>query len=105
MDSSAIIRHFEEIGRSRALTEEESRMLEKAVRAESEGGIYRRWTLEDDRMLLKAAKERCGLKIYAESVGRSYASCQNRLAELKRQRRRRGIAFKGRFFYDGEVEA
>jgi len=105
MDSSAIIQYFERIGRERALTEEESQQLEKAIRRESGGGIYQRWTLDERRELAKAAKVRGGLKAYAEKTGRSYAACQSQLFEIKRQRRLRGIAFKGRFFYDGEVEA
>lgn len=104
-DNLSVIQHYEEIGRTRALTEEESRELEKAVRACCDGAIYRRWTLADNRELLKCARERGGLKAYAEREGRSYAACQSQLRDLKRQRRRRGVAFKGRFFYDGEVEA
>lgn len=105
MDSSAIIQYFERIGRERALTEEESRELEKAVQRESAGGIYRRWRLEDNRALLKAAKVRGGLKAFADAEGRTYDACQQQLKKLKRQRRQHGIAFVGRFYHDGEIEA
>lgn len=104
MDNSSIIKRYLEIGRDRALTDDESLELERAIRREGPGGIYKRWTLEQNKELLKAARVRGGLKEYADMSGRSYASCQNQLAKMKRQRRRRGIAFVGRFFYDGEVE-
>lgn len=104
MDTTSIIDRYQEIGRERALTDEESLELEKAIRREAPGGIYRRWTMDESRDLAAAAKARGGLKAYAERTGRSYASCQTMLRDLKRQRRRRGIAFVGRFFYDGEIE-
>lgn len=103
MDSASIISRYQEIGRERALTDEESLTLEKAIRREGPAGIFRRWTLDENRELLKAAKQRGGLKEFAERTGRSYPSVQSQLRELKKQRRRRGIAFVGRFFYDGEV--
>jgi len=105
MDTTSIITHYQEVGRDRALTDAESRELEKAIRREGPTGLYRKWTIEESRELAIAAKERGGLKGYAERTGRSYASCQTQLAQIKRQRRRRGVAFVGRFFYDGEMEA
>ena len=103
MDATSVIDRYLEIGRARALTDEESMELEKAIRREGPSGIYKRWTLDDDRALLTAARSRGGLKRYADENERSYASCQTRLTKLKRRRRQRGIAFVGRFFYDGEI--
>lgn len=105
MDAGSVIDRYLEIGRERALTDEESLELEKAIRREAPGGIYKRWTLDDNRALLIAARKRGGLKAYAEASQRTYVSCQVQLTKLKRQRRQRGIAFVGRFFYDGEIEA
>ena len=103
MDSASIITRYQEIGRERALTDEESLELERAIRREHPIGTYKRWTLDDNRALLTAAKRRGGLKEYAEANGRTYGSCQRQLDRLKQQRRRRGIATVGRFFYDGEI--
>jgi hypothetical protein len=103
MDTTSIITRYQEIGRERALTDDESLELEKAIRREGPAGLYRKWTMDESRDLAKAAKVRGGLKAYAEATGRSYASCQTQLAKVKQQRRRRGIAFVGRFFYDGEI--
>ncbi|WDA37852.1 hypothetical protein [Sphingobium sp. YC-XJ3] len=103
MDATSVIDRYLEIGRARALTEEESMELEKAIRREGPAGIYKRWTLDDNRALLIAARKRGGLKAYAEANERTYVSCQVQLTKLKRQRRQRGIAFVGRFFYDGEI--
>lgn len=100
---SAAIDRYILIGRDRALTDEESADLEKAIRREGPAGLYRKWTMDESRELASAARVRGGLKAYAERTGRSYASCQTQLAEIKRQRRRRGVAFVGRFFYDGEI--
>ena len=105
LDAATIISRYQDIGRERALTEEESLELERAIRRAHPVGTYRRWSLEDNRLLLIAAKHRGGLKDFAERNERTYASCQRQLDRLKVQRRRRGIATVGRFYYDGEVEA
>ncbi len=102
------IDHLETLSRERALTCEETDALQRAMHAERVAKgvvqlIYRRWTLKDNGELLKAARKRGGLKEYAEQTGRTYLSCQSQLRDLKKQRRRRGIAFVGRFFYDGEI--
>ena len=103
MDAGSVIDRYLKIGRARALTDEESLELEKAIRREGSAGVYKRWTLDDRRELLTAARKRGGLKEYADRTGRPYSSCQTMLRDIKRQRRRRGIAFVGRFFYDGEI--
>lgn len=103
MDATSIIKRYQEIGRQRALTDDESAELEKAIRREGPCGVYKRWTMDDRRELLIAARKRGGLKEYADRTGRPYSSCQTMLRDIKRQRRRRGIAFVGRFFYDGEI--
>jgi hypothetical protein len=99
---------FEALNRERGLTSDETDALQRAIHAERVATgtvrpIYRRWTLKDNQELLKAARKRGGLKLYAEQEGRTYSACQSQLRDLKAQRRRRGIAFIGRFFYDGEV--
>lgn len=99
----ASIETFDEINRQRALTEEESDMLFRKIRHGPPQGTYRRWTHKDNAELLKAARKRGGVKDYAERTGRTYASVNSQLRDLKNQRRRRGIAFVGRFFYDGEI--
>lgn len=96
------IARFDLLCRSRELTDEESREVEKALRKEPRDPIYMRWTLDDRRELMSAAKVRGGLKEYSQRTGRPYSSCQTMLRDIKRQRRRRGVAFVGRFFYDGE---
>lgn len=103
MDATAVIDRYLEIGRERALTDEESQELERAIRREHPIGTYKRWTMDDNRALLTAARRRGGLKEYADASERTYASCQRQLDRLKQQRRRRGIATVGRFFYDGEI--
>lgn len=103
MGTTSIISRYQEIGSARALTDDESLELEKAIRREGPMGLYRKWTMDELRDLASAARVRGGLKAYAEQTGRSYASCQTQLAKVKQQRRRRGIAFVGRFFYDGEI--
>jgi hypothetical protein len=91
------------VSRYRSLTDNESDALWSSVRHERREPIYRRWTHKENAELMKAARKRGGVKDYAERTGRSYASVQSQLRDLKQQRRRRGIAFVGRFFYDGEV--
>lgn len=99
----SVIERCEVIEKSRALTDAESMELERAIRRTYPAGTYRRWSIEESRALLIAARVRGGMKAYAENEGRTYAACQNQLRNLKAQRRRRGVAFVGRFFYDGEV--
>lgn len=103
MEAASVIDRYLEIGRERALTDEESLELEKAIRREGSSGVYKRWTMDDNRALLTAARKRGGLKEYAQQTGRSYASCQTQLRNMKQQRRRRGMVMIGRFFYDGEI--
>ncbi len=99
----AAIEHFEALSRERILTQEESDALYRLIQREPRPPVYRRWTHVDNAALMKAARRRGGLKEYAEASGRTYLACQSQLRDLKQQRRRRGIAFVGRFFYDGEV--
>lgn len=98
------IDQFEAISRERPLTDDEATELARLVSREPHEPVYRKWTLVQSRELLAIARVRGGLKSYAETTGRTYASVQTQLTKLKRQRRQRGIAFVGRFFYDGEIE-
>jgi len=95
--------NLEALSRQRTLTDEESDALLRCLKREPHLPVYRRWTHKDNAELMKAARTRGGVKAYAERTGRSYASVQSQLRDLKEQRRRRGIAFAGRFFYDGEI--
>lgn len=97
------VEHFDEICRTRALTDEEVHELARVIQREPHQPVYRRWTHKDNAELMKAARNRGGVKDYAERTGRTYASVQSQLRDLKEQRRRKGIAFAGRFFYDGEM--
>lgn len=96
------VAHLDALSRERALTHEESDELLRHIQREPHAPVYRRWTFKDDAELLKAARKRGGVKDYAQREGRTYASVQSRLIKLKRERRERGVAFVGRFFYDGE---
>lgn len=97
------IQRLESLSRERPLTDQESDELARCIQREPHRLVYRRWTLQDNQALLQAARKRGGLKEYAEMNDRTYASAQNQLRKLKQARQKRGVAFVGRFFYDGEI--
>jgi len=96
----AIIDRCDEIGRTRALTDEESAALERAIRRESRPKVYKRWTHADNEELMRFARQRGGVKRYAELTGRSYASVNSQLRDLKNQRRAKGKGSTARFIYE-----
>lgn len=104
MRAKSVVEYYQWVSANRALTEAESGILERAIRRHQPAGTYRKWSIKDNAALLESARVKNGLKAYAEREGRTYASCQRQLDRLKKQRRRRGIACVGRFFYNGEIE-
>lgn len=89
------ISHLESEGRTRRLSDDESRRLEHAVRKisrQSPAEISRRWKPEEDRVLINAvralaqdSKRRQRRKIpqIAERLGRSPAAIRRRLTKLR----------------------
>lgn len=77
---------LDEVSRYRALTEEESVMLEQIVcRGHQSTGVKQRWTPEMDRELLQAAQVNGGIARHAEKIGVRPMSCHMRLHKLRKR--------------------
>lgn len=78
----AVIYLAEALGRERALSEPESRILERAIRAERP--CRRAWSPGDDRALMKMHKAKRGAVEMAKVLKRSEMACYKRLHQLKK---------------------
>jgi len=79
------------IGKLRALDDDESRLLEEAIRREQrrtwqERGSQRHiWTPQEDKLLLHSSSY-CELKRTAELIGVTFRSAEGRLERLRKKR-------------------
>jgi len=74
-----------EIGRHRALTDDETDIVEAIVcRGHRSTGVRQRWTPAKDAALLEAAKVDGGIKRYAEQIGVRPMSCHMRLNKIRK---------------------
>ncbi len=75
---------LDEVSRYRALTEEESVMLEQIVcRGHQSAGIRMRWTDEHDRELLAAADCPGAIQLMADRIGTTRMAAYKRLQKLR----------------------
>lgn len=72
------------LGKIRALTSNESEMLEHAIRRSVR--ISRRWTKEEDSMLLAFKRAEMTDEEIARSMGRTYHATKSRLRDLRKGR-------------------
>ena len=83
----SIIALGEALCRCRALTDAESRMLERAIRREdARDGKGRAWSQDDDDRLLKAIGT-VKARVIAESMGRTVHSIHKRTMTLRKAQR------------------
>ncbi|MEW9855918.1 hypothetical protein [Novosphingobium sp. M1R2S20] len=76
---------LDEIGRHRALTDDETDIVEAIVcRGHRSTGIRTRWTPEMDEALLEAAKVDGGIARHAQKIGVRPMSCHMRLNKLRK---------------------
>jgi hypothetical protein len=83
----AVITLAEALGRHRALTDDESQMLERSIRrmeATSRGTTMKFWTPAEDRALLKAFRVREASHV-AAMLGRTVPSVCSRLTRLRKE--------------------
>jgi len=84
--SEFLLELLTEVGRGRALTSQETDLVEEIVRGENEPCDFQ-WTKEHDAMLVQAAKRR-GIHRLARALGVSDGAAYQR---LHRVRRRQGV--------------
>lgn len=89
MSEHPAIYFAERLGRMRALTPDESTMLERIVRS---GPVKdRRWTRQEDKRLLDMCTTRIKTRLrtadIAEQLGRTPAACSQRLYDLRKRER------------------
>lgn len=84
---AAVVFLADALSRVRTLNETESRILQRAISRET--GAFRRWTLEDDRKLLKMHKAKISAVAIARTLGRSHDAVRCRLRNLKKSARAR----------------
>jgi hypothetical protein len=92
----AVITLAEALGRHRALTDDESQMLERSIRrmeATSRGTTMKFWTPAEDRALLKAFRVREASAV-AAMLGRTVPSVCSRLNQLRKAERTKAIVRK-----------
>lgn len=82
---AAIVHLAEALGKERALTDTESRILHRAINRER--GAFRRWTQADDAKLLKMHKARIRVSQMAGLLQRTEGSIYRRLCDLKKAKR------------------
>lgn len=76
-----------EIGRHRALTDDETDIVEAIVcRGHKSTGVKQRWTPDMDEALLEAAKVDGGIARHAQSIGVRPMSCHMRLNKIRKGR-------------------
>lgn len=85
---AAVVYLAEALGRVRELTEIESRILGRAINRER--GLFRRWTTDEDRRLMKAHWARIRVSEIAQTLHRTEDSVRTRLRDLKKRERVRG---------------
>lgn len=83
--ADAAIYFAEQLGRERALSEQESIVLERVI--SSKPRPDRRWTPEEDRKLLKMSKARIRGADMAETLKRTPWAVYRRLSDLKKRER------------------
>ena len=74
-----------EVGRHRALTDEESLLVEEIVRSENDETEFQ-WTEDHDRMLL-AASRRKGIHRLARELGVTDGAAYQRLSRVRKRQR------------------
>ncbi len=96
MDANEVFHHYDTISRRRALTESESRALERAVRQLDRIGCvkYTDWTQAEDEKLMSMKQAGRSYTEIGAALGRSKPSCSYRHRKLtamatvaKRQKR------------------
>lgn len=84
---AAVILLAEALGRHRALTDVESLVLERAIHRQPKRD--RRWTREEDRLLLKMCGRRVQARITAAAMaaqlGRTPGAVRQRLCDLRKR--------------------
>lgn len=81
-----LLRWLDEIGRQRALADDETDILEALVcRGHRSSGVRTRWTPQLDAGLLDAATVDGGIKRYAEEIGVRPMSCHMRLHKIRKR--------------------
>lgn len=84
---------LEEVGRARALSEAESRLLESVIRKEAKPARQtHKWTKANDRTLLRVQHRPRGVADYAKRVGVSEHAAWMRLDRLRKRLRGAGRA-------------
>jgi hypothetical protein len=83
IDSSRVLSLLDEVGRSRALSSDESDLVEDIVTAEREDF---RWSERLDQGLLRAALTSGGIARFARRHSITPSAAYNRLLRLRRQR-------------------
>lgn len=77
---------LDEIGRHRALADEETDILEALVcRGHRSTGVRQRWTPEMDAALLAAAQVDGGIARHAKEIGVRPMSCHMRLHKIRKR--------------------
>lgn len=85
---------LDEIGRHRALSDEETDLIEAIVcRGHRTAGLRTRWTPKLDRALLRAASQRGGIRAFADKNQMSPMAAHRRLTKLRDGKRtdRQGV--------------
>lgn len=92
MSEHPAIYFAERLGSLRALTPEESVMLERVIKASPVKD--RRWTRQEDKRLLDMCSTRIKTRLrttdIAEQLGRTPAACSQRLYDLRKRERAGG---------------
>jgi hypothetical protein len=74
---------FNEVGRSRALTDAESRLLEKIIRKCADQGTRRLWTQSEDRLLLQLTGKGWTARQISIRLERTRDAVHTRIKKLK----------------------
>lgn len=79
---ATIISLLEALGRERALTDDESLLLERTINREGCRNQRTRWTPREERQLLTMTKLGKSRRQIAQTVGRSYWSVRTKINQL-----------------------
>lgn len=82
-----VMQLIDRIGRCRALLADESLLLQSLINRERKRGArrYHRWSTKDDAILLRAARERGGVRKAAGEIGVAVEVARHRLRHLRRR--------------------
>lgn len=74
---------LDELSRTRSLRDEETALLEIVIERTDQRRVYRKWTPQLDRALLRVAHKRSGIRAFAERHSMTPLAAYSRLNKLK----------------------